>query len=688
MPGVSNAVFLSYASEDAEAAERIATALRTAGVEVWFDKSELRGGDAWDQSIRDQINACALFVPLISANAHARVEGYFRLEWKLAIDRSHRMAPKQPFLVPVVIDDTRRSDSTIPDRFRDLQWTHLPAGEATSAFVDRVTRLLAPEPSGTASVTHPTAAAPSTGAAMTIRGPLRARWRSKAVLLGILAVGIAGLGYLAADRWLRSKQLAETRPTSVPAAQAAAPGTASFNPPPRSIAVLPFVNMSGDKEQEYFSDGLSEELLNDLARISELQVAARTSAFAFKGKDTDIGTVARKLNVAAVLEGSVRRSAHKIRVTAQLINAVTGFHLWSETYDRDLGDVLNLQTEIAAAVAAALKVKLLGDVAAEMRIGGTRSAAAYDAYLRATSAYWQVSSAADNESVRADYQEAVRLDPNFALAYAGWSIALSAYALNYAHGPEVSDGYRQARTQALKAIALAPELAEGRLAMAIAQAESLDFAGATDEFQRATTLAPGSARVLRDSGSFAVSMGRTDAGIAAVRRATTLDPLNASSQSYLRGALWFARRYDEALAAYQDAVALRPDDPDLRASGWPIYYVLGDFEKMRTVCQGVEPAEVVNLQDCLALAYRKLGRQAEAETALARFKALRGDAGAFAYAEIYAQWGDTREALTWLETALRLVGPGLIYLKTDPYLDPLRKEPRFQAIERELKFPQ
>jgi tetratricopeptide (TPR) repeat protein len=389
-----------------------------------------------------------------------------------------------------------------------------------------------------------------------------------------------------------------------------------------------------------------------------------------------------------VLEGSVRRSAHRVRVTAQLINAVNGYHLWSETYDRDLGDVLNLQTEIAGAVAGALKVRLLGDTATEMKVGGTRNPAAYDAYLRSASAYWHASSATDNEAVRAGYQEAVRLDPNFALAYAGWSLALGGYAGAFAHGPEVGDFYRQARAPALKAVALAPELAEGHLALAYVQENSLDFAGASEEFQRAMTLAPGNARVLRDYGEFAVQMGRTDAGIAAARRAAALDPLNAESYDFLSGALRYARRYEESLAAYRDGLSLKPkDDPLWAAYGALIYYALGDFEKMRAACESVGKA-VKDFQDCFALAYHKLGRQADAETALARFKALEGNAGAYRYAAIYAQWGNTPKALEWLETALQLRDPPLINLKADPLLDPLRKEPRFQAIERALKFPQ
>jgi tetratricopeptide (TPR) repeat protein len=181
-------------------------------------------------------------------------------------------------------------------------------------------------------------------------------------------------------------------------------------------------------------------------------------------------------------------------------------------------------------------------------------------------------------------------------------------------------------------------------------------------------------------------MGRTDAGIVAARRAVALDPLSADSHGYLSSVLRFARRYDEALAAYQDSLSLRPKDPTWPATGQLIYYALGDFQKMRAACQGVGEA-VKDFQYCLALAYHKLGRQADAETALARYEASEGNAGAYGYAMIYAQWGNTPIALEWLETALRLRDPQLINLKTEPLLDPLRNEPRFQAIERALKFP-
>ena len=686
----SRAVFLSYASQDAEAAARICAALRSAGIEVWFDQSELRGGEAWDRQIRKQIHDCALFVPVISANAHARVEGYFRLEWKLAVDRSHLMAPDQTFLLPVVIDDTPQADERIPDRFRELQWSRLPNGYPSPAFTSGVLRLLAPESTTSAhQPVGPKAVVAPAPSAMQPQGPKRAWPVIVAVLLA------AALAYIVIDKLWTVKLVAVPQPeTSGAPAAAPSNNAATFAPPPHSIAVLPFVNMSGDKEQEYFSDGLSEELLNDLARINELQVAARTSAFSFKGKDTDIGTIARKLNVGAVLEGSVRRSAHRVRVAAQLINAVTGFHLWSQTYDRDLGDVLKLQTEIASAVASALKVTLLGDAATGMKVGGTRNPAAYDAYLRSTSAYWHVSSASDNESVRAGYEEAVRLDPNFALAYAELSVALNAYASLFAHGPAVSDFRRQAQTAALKAVALAPELAEGHLALAIVLVSNFDFTRAGEEFQRAVALGPGNARVLKNYGRFAVNMGHTEVGLAVLRRAVVLDPLNATNHGFLIDGLQLAKRYDESLTVARDASSLFPDDGYFVYSApvWA-YAGLGDFQNMRRLCEALKTDSVKNVkfrgdgQRCLAIADYKLGRRADAETALKVLKTLDGDDGAYDYAQIYAQWGRTTNALDRLETALRLHNLNLQQLKVDPLLDPLRDEPRFQAIERELKFP-
>lgn len=681
MSGISHAVFISYASQDADAAGRICEALRAAGIEVWLDQSELRGGDVWDQSIRKQIKTCGLFLPVISRNTHNRDEGYFRLEWKLAVDRCNLMAADKAFLLPVVIDDTRDDDERVPERFRDVHWTRLPDGVTPTAFVERVRRLLVGELSQETAATASTAARVS--AAATTGKAVSASSRSKAVLLATIAVLVVALGYLVTNRFVLSNRGAKIGTAPAPAAQNAP--AAAFNPPPHSIAVLPFVNLSGDKEQEYFSDGLTEELLNSLSEINELQVAARTSSFYFKGKDVDLGTVAHKLNVGAVLEGSVRRSDHTIRITAQLVNAVTGFHLWSKTYDRDLGDVLKLQTEIATAVASALQITLLGDVATKIELGGTRNPAAFDAYLRGAKAYISRNEGKDTPTAIAAYTEAIRLDPHYALAFAGRSMAFSSYAGEATTAAAAREAVDKAQADARQALALAPDLAQAHLALAfVLENGFLDFTQANHEYQRALSLAPGNAEILRRSGSFAAYMGYFDAGIAAARRAVVLDPVAREIHGWLGRALYAARRYEEAIAAFAEVIRLEPYKAIYGDLGFA-YYGLRDLQSARASCE-TNPDYWLS-QQCLAVIYEKLGRHADAEAELAKLKATLGDTAAYQYATIYAQWGQQAQALKSLEMALRLRDPGLELLRTDPLLDPLRKEPRFQTIERELKFP-
>ena len=669
MTDASKAVFLSYASEDAIAAEKVCSALRAAGIEVWFDKSELRGGDAWDASIRQQIKTCTLFVPLISRTTQARDEGYFRLEWKLAVDRSHLIAADRAFLLPVVIDETADAVARVPDRFREVQWTRLPGGETPPAFVERVGRLVQGE-SGGSVPTNPKAAPPSP--------------RSRAALLATIGVVVLALGYLVANRFVLSKRSAEVSMASNATSVTERVAAPSFKPPPHSIAVLPFANMSGDKDQEYFSDGLTEELLNSLADINGLQVAARTSAFSFKGTNTDIGTIARKLNVGAVLEGSVRRSAHTIRITAQLINSVTGFHLWSKTYDRNAGDVLKLQTEIATSVASALQVTLLGDVAAKVELGGTANPAAFDAYLRGAKTHTTMRDHDDVSAAIDEYTEALRLDPQYSQAYAARSIAFSNVAAMAEGEAEVRKGYDKAWADARTALRLTPDLAQAHLALAVVSDNTLDFRRASEEYERARLLAPGNAEILRLSGRFATWMQHFEEGIATTRRAVVLDPLARSTHSALGEALYAARRYEETVAVYAEVISLDAGYKGSYGYRGLAYYGLGDLEHARVSC---ETTKHLLSRLCLAVVYDKLGRHQDAEAILSQLQSEFGDASAYQYATIYAQWGDRAKALQWLETAWRLRDPGLVYLKTEPLLDPLRNEPRFQAIMRELNFP-
>ncbi len=353
-PRLSGAVFLSYASEDADAATRICEALRAAGVEVWFDRSELRGGDAWDLQIKKQIHDCALFLPVISAHTTARTEGYFRREWNLAKRRLLDMAEDKAFLVPVVVDETRETDARVPEEFLHLQWTRLPGGETPPAFAKRVRQLLgldpAPAPAAKAAATG--AIEPNTQSAGSVRP------RSTALVRRIGLPLIAGLLVLGGGAYWYFKDTSD-----VPAAKpqpATTPPAAAAVPNEKSIAVLPFVDMSAEKNQEYMSDGIAEELLNLLAQVPDLKVIARTSSFAFKGQNIDIAEIAKKLNVTHVLEGSVRTSGKQMRITAQLVRAADRTHLWSDRYDRPMDDIFAVQDHIANAVVSELRIELLG----------------------------------------------------------------------------------------------------------------------------------------------------------------------------------------------------------------------------------------------------------------------------------------------------------------------------------------
>lgn len=646
------AVFISYGSQDAEAAGRICEALRALGIEVWFDQTELRGGDSWDSKIKKQIHDCALFVPVISAQTNARIEGYFRREWNLATRRLLDMAHDAAFLVPVVIDDTRESQARVPEEFLRAQWTKLPAGETPAAFAHRIRQLLGGEGE----------IEPSVREAVSIgRGKHRARGIGLALVALVLVLGAGAFWY---------HQSAKE------------PTVATFAPPPHSVAVLAFANMSGDRDEEYFSDGLSEEILQSLAQIADLRVAARTSSFSFKGTGADIPTVGRKLNVGAVLEGSVRRAHARVRVTAQLIDATTGFHMWSQNFDREFKDVIALQSEIAVAVASALEVRLLPDKARTP--GGTLNPKALDAYLRGRAG----ERIQDEKNLRlalAALNEAVALDPQFANAHALRGDVLAQLANAYVSDPAEDRQLRADALQAAKrAVAIAPDssLAYGWLGRVLSNTTS-DYAAADAAYRRSMELAPGNASALLGYATFAILMGRSDA-VPAVERALELDPLNPSVLATLGMVLYYARRYDEARKSMLAAME-RWDNQ-----------VTQDWLSLNELASG-NPAAALpycehetgswKTQFCLAVAYHQLGRRKEAEAAMQRLKEQEGEGGAYQYAQIHAQWGEPEAAMKWLEKAVELKDPGLIEMKADPLLDPLRNVDQFKDLVAAQHFP-
>lgn len=456
---------------------------------------------------------------------------------------------------------------------------------------------------------------------------------------------------------------------------------ARFTPPLHSVAVLSFVNMSGDPKDDYFSDGLAEELLNTLVRIQGLRVAARTSSFAFKGTAVDIPTVGRRLNVGTVLEGSVRKAGERVRITSQLINAVDGYHVWSHTYDRELKDIFALQTEIATAVATAMKVALLGD--AHLNDGGTTNIQAFDAYLRGR----QALRATDEASVRsaiASLEEAIALDPGYALAHGERGEALAALANDWEGNPQRRAAmFDQARASVDKAVALAPKSGQvyGSFG-AVLILTTNDYSAIESALRRSIALEPGNADLLVDYADFAGRQGRADA-LDAANRAVTLNPLDALPRQVQGIVLLYARRYDEARVALHEALQL--DDSTRRRSwaGWN-ELAAGRTQAAIPFCEADRAS--FGAQTCLAIAYHRLGRKTDSLAEIARMKAAQGDLLAYQYAEIYAQFGEPDVALKWLARALELKDAGLADIKVDPFLDPLRGLPEFQALLRRLNL--
>ena len=517
------------------------------------------------------------------------------------------------------------------------------------------------------------------------------RRRPAALIAGVIIALVAAvsLTYVALEKpWLTGRSVVvqsaapEAKPAAVPAA-----ASVPFSPPPHSIAVLPFVNMSGDRAQEYFSDGITEELINALSHVDALQVCARTSSFAFKGKDVDIGAIARKLNVGVILEGSIRRSGNKVRITAELVDAINGFHIWSQNYDRDLRDILQLQTEIALAVAQEMRVKLLGDETARMEVGGTRNPAAYDAYLRGAQIQVTQQGIPDIRQALAAFDQAIALDPDFAAAHAQRAVELRGLALFSTEPAAVGQFYAQARQEAVRAVAIAPDYADAHMVLGwhILVNGFLDLAGGAREIERAMTLAPGSAAVLDGFAGFQGLLGHDAAALPAMRRAIRLDPQNPRYREHLLLNLSWARKFEEVAAAALDVKALHPKSQNADFYSATSQLALGQPEVALQMCES--PAAVIDPQDrhfCLALADHALGRIAQATQALGELRALAGDLGAVRYAAVYAQWGDPAAALRWLAVAERVSPTSLLDLKVDWMFDPVRGQPQFQTLERRL----
>jgi TolB-like protein/Tfp pilus assembly protein PilF len=448
--------------------------------------------------------------------------------------------------------------------------------------------------------------------------------------------------------------------------------------PDNSVAVLPFANLSGDPKQDYFSDGLSEELIETLARIKPLHVAARTSSFKFKNSNQGGVAIGKALGVAYILDGSVRREGGMVRVSAQLSDAKTGFERWSQTYDRDAKDIFAVQSGIAQAVAEALKIQLLGADVASLNRDGTLSPEAYDAYLRGRALLEEGAGEADYRSALSRLDTAIAADPHFAAAHAERAVALVALANFYVAPRELRATYDEALVSARRAVDLAPELAQTQrvLASTLIYANH-DINGAKLSFDRARAVGGGDARVLIDYGAFVCELGDCNAGVKDLRRAVSLDPLNPQAHKILAVALMGARQYPEAVAVLRHVLALSPRTDLIHQQIGIILIMQGHLAEAKAEF-ALEPTSWARLTG-QAIAAKRLGDAVGAQAALKALIADGGDGNAYQEAQIYAQWGDLDRAFAALDTAIKLNDSGLLLLKVDPLFDPLRGDPRFAA---------
>lgn len=492
--------------------------------------------------------------------------------------------------------------------------------------------------------------------------PSRRRWQWSAVAALLLVLGIGAIVWYAQNQEVTAP-VSESRPST----QAAV----------KSIPVLPFVDLSLEQDQHYFADGLSEELLNLLAQTRQLRVTARTSSFSFKGENVDIATVAKKLNVTHVLEGSVRKSGDRVRITAQLVDAATSSHLWSQTYDRELSDIFGVQSDIAASVANALQVAL----GASDRPGTVTppNAQAYERFLQGHF-FFQRRASGDVERARQYYQQALEIDPDFARAWAGLA---GIYWIQTAEGAVARNiGLERLREAAEKALALDPSLAEAHVRLALYQWTIGDSSAAGEHRRKAAALEPDNPLVLGYSASAAAEDGRFDKAIELQRRAVARDPLSALNRDYLVYLLFFAGRLEEAKAEWLKVLEL---DPTHQADTAGFVLILNrQFDEALSLVQGWPESE--DRTQCLALVYHGLGREADADAALETLIESSRTSDPFRIAEVYAYRGEIDEAFKWLQTAkkyrnesrLRAWRP-LWAMRLSPFLKPLHTDARWDA---------
>ena len=640
-------VFISYASRDAAIANSIVEHLEQHGLRCWMAPRDVKPGAQYADAIVAAINEAKAVVLLLSQDAVASSHVGREVE---------RAASKHKPIIAFRIDPATLN-RTLEYFLSESQWIDVPAIGMPAALAKLA------EAAGQGS-RQEEAAKPLDLAKPRARLGERAKLVVGAVVLVTVGVAVT----LGVHSWSKSRN----------AAQPAATMTITD----KSIAVLPFVDMSEKHDQEYFGDGMAEEIIDLLVKIPNLTVIGRTSSFQFKGKNADLRTIGTELNAAHVLEGSVRKSGDQVRITAQLINTRTGTHEWSETYDRHIGDVLKLQDAVASAVARELQLTVTpGDVQPRSTL---KNSDAYDLMLRGRHAADRWDKEGLDEAVSL-FQQALNRDPNFADAAAALALAYEVQGEYYYLAPAAA--FDRARRMAATALRLDQK---NRLAHTVLGYIGIvydwDWVAAERECQQVATLAPGSSAAVEVNALLSLTLGRWDDALRQIKAELAQDPLDTDSFETLTKIQWSRGHLPEAEAAERRVLEIRP------TREWAHFYLgvllLARGDRDSALLEMQQETNDEAQQGGLAMAYHALGRNADSDAALARMLKEQADVNAFGIAEVYAFRGQLDEAMRWLERAYAQKDPGLYLIKPDLPLKSLAADPRFKAFLRKMNLPE
>jgi TolB-like protein/Flp pilus assembly protein TadD len=655
--GTPAPVFVSYASQDADTASTVVKNFEQFGIKCWIAPRDVTPGSQYADEIVAAINDTKVFVLVLSENAVA--SSHVGREIERAASKRRRIIVLRTDSAPL----TRSFEYFLSEsQWIDVAALGVPA--ALTKLTQAVRQRLAPS------------SWVSPGLGTDVRNPAdRKRKPSyltvKRVIAAAVFLAVTALVVGVVVRYWPSKQ--GSSQTSKAAAIAE-----------KSIAVLPFVDMSEKKDQEYFSDGLSEELIDMLTKVPELRVPARTSSFYFKGKQATIADIAKALGVAHVLEGSVRKSGNTLRITAQLIRVDNGYHVWSETYDRKLDDIFKIQDDIADAVVMALRVHLLPvqqpSAQEEPRTGNI---AAYNLYLQGKQSYNQGDTPGYQRAITA-FQAATVLDPHYAAAYA--DLALAQFWLTD-DGTADTAGYEKALAAAEKAVALAPGMAAGYSARGFVRAVyRFDFAGGQADLDKAITLSPSDARALHRSAVLLGVLGDLPAAIGREEKALALDPL--SEEICRRLGFFFVanQQFAQAHPLYEKALAIAPNSAHARYNEGMLHLLESQPEQALAAFRqtGIEVYSLNGQAKAeYSLRHVEASRQA-LETLIAKY----GKASPWMIAEVYAWRGETNSALEWAEHAYEQRDDGITWLKINVDFRGMRDDPRYKALLKKMNLPE